>query len=156
MRTRGDKRPSCKNDRKVLMAEESTKSWADTDSDSSSSSSSSNDSEQEEVHCLLANQTSDDELSHSFEEIKAEKENLKNSSIESSTNTLEDIDSLKIELTCTRRSDEIGADGFSSSRLAGTNSGEEAAAAAARLLRREEGRQPSLGLGFSVVYQVYD
>ncbi|KZV55322.1 hypothetical protein F511_18854 [Dorcoceras hygrometricum] len=30
-----------------------------------------------------------------------------------------------------RRPDEIGADGFSSSRLAGTNSGEEAAAAAA-------------------------
>ncbi|KZV56739.1 hypothetical protein F511_37978 [Dorcoceras hygrometricum] len=37
-------------------------------------------------------------LSHSFEEIKAEKENLKNSSIESSTDTLEDIDSLKTEL----------------------------------------------------------
>ncbi|KZV23020.1 hypothetical protein F511_32614 [Dorcoceras hygrometricum] len=33
---------------------------------------------------------------------------------------------------CTRRPDEIGADGFSSSRLAGTNSGEEAAAAAYR------------------------
>ncbi|KZV57306.1 hypothetical protein F511_22755 [Dorcoceras hygrometricum] len=62
MRTRGDKRPSRKNDRKVLMAEESTKSWADTDSDSSSSSSSYSDSEQEEVHCLMANQTSDDEL----------------------------------------------------------------------------------------------
>ncbi|KZV30310.1 nitrate reductase [Dorcoceras hygrometricum] len=31
---------------------------------------------------------------------------------------------------CTRRPDEIGADGFSSSNLAGTNSGEEAAAAA--------------------------
>ncbi|KZV14021.1 hypothetical protein F511_44602 [Dorcoceras hygrometricum] len=38
-------------------------------------------------------------LSHSFEEIKAENENLKNSSIESSTDTLEDIDSLKIELS---------------------------------------------------------
>ncbi|KZV23640.1 hypothetical protein F511_31574 [Dorcoceras hygrometricum] len=114
-----------RNDRKVLMAEERTKSWADTDSDSSSSSFSSSDSEQEEVHCLMADQTSDDEvfdfsnieftredlvsalndtvkeyrkLSHSFEEIKAENENLKNSSIESSTDTLEDIDSLKIEL----------------------------------------------------------
>ncbi|KZV50084.1 hypothetical protein F511_20587 [Dorcoceras hygrometricum] len=66
MRTRGDKRPSRKNDRKVLMAEESTKSWADTDSDSSSSSSSSSDSEQEEVHCLMANQTSDDEAYSKF------------------------------------------------------------------------------------------
>ncbi|KZV16083.1 hypothetical protein F511_29008 [Dorcoceras hygrometricum] len=99
MRTRGDKRPSRKNDRKVLMADESTKSWADTDSDSTSSSSSSSDSEQEEVHCLMADQSSEDEvfdfanieftredlidalndmvkeykkLSHSFEEIKAE------------------------------------------------------------------------------------
>ncbi|KZV45730.1 hypothetical protein F511_44576 [Dorcoceras hygrometricum] len=108
------------------MAEESTKSWADTDSDSSSSSSSSSDSEQEEIHCLMANQTSDEEvfdfsnieftredlvsalndmvkeyrkLSHSFEEIKAENENLNKSSIESSTDTLEEIDSLKIELS---------------------------------------------------------
>ncbi|KZV42786.1 hypothetical protein F511_25279 [Dorcoceras hygrometricum] len=62
MRTRGDKRPSRKHDRKVLVAEESTKSWADTDSESSSSSSSSSDSEQEEVHCLMADQTSDDEV----------------------------------------------------------------------------------------------
>ncbi|KZV39171.1 hypothetical protein F511_25801 [Dorcoceras hygrometricum] len=54
MRTRGDKRTSRKHDRKVLVAEESTKSWADTDSESSSSSSSSSDSEQEEVHCLMA------------------------------------------------------------------------------------------------------
>ncbi|KZV50585.1 hypothetical protein F511_33556 [Dorcoceras hygrometricum] len=45
MRTRGDNRPSRKHDRKVLVAEESTKSWADTDSESSSSSSSSSDSE---------------------------------------------------------------------------------------------------------------
>ncbi|KZV39246.1 zinc finger-containing glycine-rich RNA-binding protein [Dorcoceras hygrometricum] len=63
MRTRSDKRPSHKHDRKVLMAEESTKSWADTDSESSFSSSSSSDSEQEEVHCLMADQTSDDENS---------------------------------------------------------------------------------------------
>ncbi|KZV15571.1 hypothetical protein F511_16641 [Dorcoceras hygrometricum] len=119
--------PNRKNDRNVLVAEESTKSWADTDSDSSSSSSSSSsDSEQEEVHCLMADQTSEDEvfdfanteftredligalndmvkeyrkLSHSFEEIKAENKNLKNSSIESSTDTLEDIDSFKTELS---------------------------------------------------------
>ncbi|KZV58578.1 hypothetical protein F511_26002 [Dorcoceras hygrometricum] len=110
MRTRSDRRPNRKNDRKVLVAEESTKSWADTDSDtSSSSSSSSSDSEHEEVHCLMADQTSDDEvfdfsnveftredlvqelndmvheyksLSHSFEEVKAENTSLKNSSIE--------------------------------------------------------------------------
>ncbi|KZV53581.1 3,5-epimerase/4-reductase [Dorcoceras hygrometricum] len=63
MRTRGDKRPSRKNDRKVLVAEESNRNWADTDSDSSSSSSSSSDSEHEEVHCLMADQTSDDEIS---------------------------------------------------------------------------------------------
>ncbi|KZV52187.1 hypothetical protein F511_07142 [Dorcoceras hygrometricum] len=126
MRTRGDKRPNRKNDRKVLMAEESTKSWADTDSDSSSNSSSSSDSEQKEVHCLMADQTSDDEvfdfsninlhektllvhlmiwsksigsfLTH-LRKSKAEKENLKNSSIESSTDTLEDIDSFKIDLS---------------------------------------------------------
>ncbi|KZV38662.1 hypothetical protein F511_34788 [Dorcoceras hygrometricum] len=65
MRTRGDKRSSRKHDRKVLVAEESTKSWADTDSESSSSSSSSSDSEQDEVHCLMADQTSDDELQES-------------------------------------------------------------------------------------------
>ncbi|KZV57330.1 hypothetical protein F511_38397 [Dorcoceras hygrometricum] len=109
-----------------MMAEESTKSWADTDSDSSSSSSSSNDSEQEVVNYLMADQTFDDEvfnfsnieftredlvsvlndmvkeykkLSHSFEEIKAENEIMKNSSIESSTDTLENIDSVKIELS---------------------------------------------------------
>ncbi|KZV49436.1 cell division control protein 2C [Dorcoceras hygrometricum] len=63
MRARADKKPSRKYDRKVLVAEESTKSWADTDSESSSSSSSSSDSEQEEVHCLMADQTSDDEVS---------------------------------------------------------------------------------------------
>ncbi|KZV17004.1 hypothetical protein F511_26888 [Dorcoceras hygrometricum] len=126
MRTRGDKRPSRKHDRKVLVAEESTKSWADTDSESSSSSSSSSDSEQEEVHCLMADQASYDEvfdfsnveftredlvsalndmvkeyrkLSHSFEEAKAENISLKSSSIESSSDELEDIDSLKIELS---------------------------------------------------------
>ncbi|KZV21336.1 hypothetical protein F511_13109 [Dorcoceras hygrometricum] len=62
MRTRGDKRPSRKNDRKVLVAEESNKSWADNDLDSTSSSSSSSDSEQEEVHCLMADQILDDEV----------------------------------------------------------------------------------------------
>ncbi|KZV25905.1 hypothetical protein F511_31522 [Dorcoceras hygrometricum] len=126
MRTRGDKRTSRKHDRKVLVAEESTKSWADTDSESSSSSSSSSDSEQEEVHCLMADQTSDDEvfdfsnveftredlvnalndmvkeyrnLSHSFEEAKSENISLKNSSIESSSDELENIDSLKTGLS---------------------------------------------------------
>ncbi|KZV17898.1 Fiber protein Fb17 [Dorcoceras hygrometricum] len=86
------------------------------------SSSSSSESEQEEVHCLMANQTTEDEvfdfsnteftredlinalnemfheyrnLSQTFEEIKAENRCLKNSSVESSTAQLEDIDSLK-------------------------------------------------------------
>ncbi|KZV45423.1 hypothetical protein F511_42340 [Dorcoceras hygrometricum] len=126
MRARTDKKPSIKYDQKVLVAEESTKIWADTDSDSTSSSSSSCDSEQEEVHCLMADQTSDDEvfdfskieftredlvsalndmvkeyrkISHSFEEIKAENISLKNSSIESSSEELEDIDSLNTELS---------------------------------------------------------
>ncbi|KZV29440.1 hypothetical protein F511_23546 [Dorcoceras hygrometricum] len=126
MRMRSDKKPSRKNDRKVLMAEESTKSWADSDSESSSSSSSSSDSEQEEVHCLMTDQMADDEvfdfynveftredlvaalndmvkeyrkLSHSFEEAKAENMSLKSSSIESSYDELEDIDSLKTELS---------------------------------------------------------
>ncbi|KZV30174.1 hypothetical protein F511_20804 [Dorcoceras hygrometricum] len=62
MKTSSNKRFSRKHDRKVLVAEESTKSWADSDSDSSSSSSSSSDSEQEEVHCLMADQTDDDEV----------------------------------------------------------------------------------------------
>ncbi|KZV53601.1 hypothetical protein F511_38223 [Dorcoceras hygrometricum] len=126
MRTRGDKRSSRKHDRKVLVAEESTKSWADTDSESSSSSSSSSDSEQEEVHCLMADQTSDDEvfdfsnveftredlvsalndmvkeyrkLSHSFEEVKAENSDLKNSSAEPSDVEFGEADNLKIELS---------------------------------------------------------
>ncbi|KZV37117.1 hypothetical protein F511_12752 [Dorcoceras hygrometricum] len=125
-RTRGDKRTSRKHDRKVLVAEESTKSWEDTNSESSSSSSSSSDSEQEEVHCLMADQTSDDEvfdfsnveftredlvsalnemvkeymkLSHSFEEVKAENIDLKNSSAEPSAVELFEADSLKIELS---------------------------------------------------------
>ncbi|KZV34509.1 hypothetical protein F511_14709 [Dorcoceras hygrometricum] len=126
MTTRGDKRSSRKHDRKVLVAEESTKSWADTDSKYSSSSSSSSDSEQEEVHCLMADQTSDDEvfylsnveftredlvsalndmvkeyrkLSHSFEEVKAENSDLKNSSAEPSAVELGEAESLKIELS---------------------------------------------------------
>ncbi|KZV31977.1 hypothetical protein F511_33454 [Dorcoceras hygrometricum] len=108
------------------MAEESTKSWADSDSETSSTSSSSSDSEQEEVHCFMANQTDDDEvfdfanseftredlvqalndmvheyktLSHTFEEIKAENASLKNSSVESGSDELEDTESLKTELS---------------------------------------------------------
>ncbi|KZV25321.1 hypothetical protein F511_24417 [Dorcoceras hygrometricum] len=75
MRTRSDKRPSRKHDRKVLVAEESTKSWADTDSESSSSSSSSSDGEHEEVHCLMADQTSDDEV-FDFSNVEFTREDL--------------------------------------------------------------------------------
>ncbi|KZV36883.1 hypothetical protein F511_24547 [Dorcoceras hygrometricum] len=98
MRTSSNKKSSRRNDHKVLMAEESTKSWADSDSESSSSGSYSSDSEQEEVHCFMADHMDDDEvfdfsnvkfthedlvqalndkvyeyktLSHTFEEIKA-------------------------------------------------------------------------------------
>ncbi|KZV18816.1 hypothetical protein F511_31571 [Dorcoceras hygrometricum] len=126
MRMKSDKRPSRKLDRKVLMAEESTKSWANTDSDSSSSSSSSSDSEQEEVHCLMADQMADDEvfdfsnveftredlvttlndmvkeytkLSHSFKEVKAENADLKNNSVEPRAVEPGDTESLKIELS---------------------------------------------------------
>ncbi|KZV19871.1 hypothetical protein F511_33253 [Dorcoceras hygrometricum] len=126
MKTSSNKKSSRRNDRKVLVAEESTKSWADSDSDSSSSSSSSSDSEQEEVHCFMADHASDDEvfdfanteftredlvqalndmvheyktISHTFEEIKAENASLKNSSAESSSDELEDTDSLKTELS---------------------------------------------------------
>ncbi|KZV22207.1 hypothetical protein F511_09425 [Dorcoceras hygrometricum] len=97
-----------------------------TDSESSSISSSSRDSEQEEVHCLMADQTTDDEvfdfsnveftredlvsalndmvkeyrkLSHSFEEVKAENSDLKISSAEPSAVELGEADSLKIELS---------------------------------------------------------
>ncbi|KZV17469.1 hypothetical protein F511_40637 [Dorcoceras hygrometricum] len=134
MKPRGNKRPSRKHDRKVLVAEESTKSWADNDSESSSSSSSSSDSEQEEVHCFMADHMDDDEvfefsnveftredlvqalndmvheyktLSHTFEEIKAQNASLKNSSAESSSNKLEDTDSLKTGLSKLRIENEL-------------------------------------------------
>ncbi|KZV26068.1 hypothetical protein F511_13946 [Dorcoceras hygrometricum] len=111
-----------------------TKSWADTDSESTSSDSSSSDSEQEEVHCLMADHTDDDEvfdfanteftrddlvtalndmvkeyrkLSHSFEEAKAENISLKNSSTESSSDELEDVDSLKTELSKLTAENEV-------------------------------------------------
>ncbi|KZV41695.1 hypothetical protein F511_09429 [Dorcoceras hygrometricum] len=134
MRTSGDKRPSRKNDRKVLVAEESNRNWADTDSDYSSSSSSSSDSEHEEVHCLMSDQTSDDEVfdfsnieftqedlvsalndmvkeyrkvSHTFEEVKAENTDLKNSSVEPSTVELGEADSLQIELNKLKAENEL-------------------------------------------------
>ncbi|KZV54122.1 hypothetical protein F511_34981 [Dorcoceras hygrometricum] len=134
MKTSSNKRFSRKHDRQVLVAEESTKSWADSDSESSSSSSSSSDSEQEEVHCLMANQTDDDEvfdfsnveftrddlvtalndmvkeyrkLSHSFEEAKAENMSLKSSSIESNYDEFEDIDILKTELSKLQTENEM-------------------------------------------------
>ncbi|KZV21396.1 hypothetical protein F511_18562 [Dorcoceras hygrometricum] len=123
-----------KNDRKVLVAEEINRNWADTDSDFSSSSSSSSDSEQKEVHCLMADQTSDDEvfdfsnieftredlvsalndmvkeyrkLSYTFEEVKAENADLKNSSVEPSTVELGEADSLKIELNKLKAENEL-------------------------------------------------
>ncbi|KZV41428.1 hypothetical protein F511_19672 [Dorcoceras hygrometricum] len=126
MKTNSNKRFSRRHDRKVLVAEESTKSWADRDSDTSSSSSSSSDSEQEEVHCFMADQTDEDELfdfsnveftrddlvialndmvkeyrklSHSFEEAKVENISLKSSSADSSSDELEDTDILKTELS---------------------------------------------------------
>ncbi|KZV54905.1 hypothetical protein F511_31328 [Dorcoceras hygrometricum] len=132
-RTRSDKRPNRKNDRKVLVAEESNKNWADSDSETTSSSSSSSDSEQEEVHCLMANQTTEDEvfdfsnteftredlinalnkmvheyrkLSQTFEEIKAENGCLKSSSVEPSTAQLGESDSLQTELSKLRIENE--------------------------------------------------
>ncbi|KZV45746.1 hypothetical protein F511_41816 [Dorcoceras hygrometricum] len=127
MRTRSEKRPNRKNDRKVLVAEESNKNWVDSDSDSTSSSSSSSDIEPEEVHCLMANQTTNEDelfdfsnteftredlintlnemvheyrkLSQTFEEVKAENKGLKNSSVEPSTAQLGETNSLKTELS---------------------------------------------------------
>ncbi|KZV34211.1 hypothetical protein F511_39541 [Dorcoceras hygrometricum] len=134
MKTNSNKRFSRKHDRKVLVAEESSKSWADSDSDTSSSSSSSSDSEQEEVHCFMADQTDEDEvfdfsnveftrddlvialngmvkdyrkLSHSFEEAKAENMSLKSSSAESSSDELEDTDILKTELSKLQAENEM-------------------------------------------------
>ncbi|KZV16032.1 hypothetical protein F511_26161 [Dorcoceras hygrometricum] len=125
-RTIADKRPTRKNDRKALVVEESNKNWADSDSDSTSSSSSSNDSDQEETHCLMDNQSTEEEvfdfsnteftredlinalnemvheyrnLSQKFDEAKAENNGLKNSSIESSPAQLEDTDSLQTKLS---------------------------------------------------------
>ncbi|KZV35465.1 hypothetical protein F511_32788 [Dorcoceras hygrometricum] len=125
-RTRSDKRPNGKNDRKVLFAEEINKNWADSDSDTTSRSTSSSDSEPEEVHCLMANQSTHDEvfvfsnteftredlinaqnemvheyrkLSQTFEEIKSENGCFKISSIEPSTAQLGDSDSLQTELS---------------------------------------------------------
>ncbi|KZV45157.1 hypothetical protein F511_22359 [Dorcoceras hygrometricum] len=115
-RTRADKRPTRKNDHKALVAEESNKNFADSDSDSTSSSSSSSDSDHEETHCLMANQSIEEEvfdfsntkftredlinalnemvheykkLSQTFKEVKAENMDLKNSSVEPSTVQLE-------------------------------------------------------------------
>ncbi|KZV50654.1 hypothetical protein F511_30065 [Dorcoceras hygrometricum] len=96
-RNRFEKRPNKMNDRKVLVAEERNNKWADSDSETTSSSSS-GESEQEEVHCLMANQTTNDELSQTFEEIKAENNGLKNSSAEPSTAQLGESDSLQTEL----------------------------------------------------------
>ncbi|KZV52065.1 hypothetical protein F511_42415 [Dorcoceras hygrometricum] len=134
MKTNNNKRFSRKHDRKVLVAEESTKSWADSDSDTSSSSSSSSESEQEEVHCFMADQTDEDEvfdfsnveftrddlvialndmvkeyrkLTHSFEEVKAENNSLKSSSAESSSDEQEDADTLKTELSKLQAENEI-------------------------------------------------
>ncbi|KZV28603.1 hypothetical protein F511_34145 [Dorcoceras hygrometricum] len=134
MKTNNNKRFSRKHDRKVLVAEESTKSWADSDSDTSSSSSSSSESEQEEVHCFMADQTDEDEvfdfsnveftrddlvialndmvkeyrkLSHSFEEAKAENMSLKSSSAESSSDEQEDADILKTELSKLQAENEL-------------------------------------------------
>ncbi|KZV24583.1 hypothetical protein F511_38795 [Dorcoceras hygrometricum] len=122
------------NDHKVPVAEESNKSWVDTDLDSTSSSSSSSESEQEEVHCLMADQTSDDEvfdfstieftredlisalndmvkeyrkLSHTFKEVKAENDDLKNSSVEPSTVELGEAESLQIELSKLKAENEL-------------------------------------------------
>ncbi|KZV52888.1 hypothetical protein F511_37171 [Dorcoceras hygrometricum] len=134
MKTSSNKRFSRKHDRKVLVAEESTKSWADSDSDTSSSSSSSSDSEQEEVHCFMADQTDEDEvfdfsnveftrddlvialndmvkeyrkLSHSFEEAKAANMSLNSSSAESSSDELEDVDILKTKLSKLQAENEM-------------------------------------------------
>ncbi|KZV38422.1 hypothetical protein F511_42479 [Dorcoceras hygrometricum] len=134
MKTNNNKIFSRKHDRKVLVAEESTKSWADSDSDSTSSSSYSSESEQEEVHCFMADQTDEDEvfdfsnveftrdylvialndmvkeyrkLSHSFEEAKAENMSLKSSSAESSSDELEDADILKTELSKLQAENEL-------------------------------------------------
>ncbi|KZV25930.1 hypothetical protein F511_29253 [Dorcoceras hygrometricum] len=125
LKTIDPKRPNKKNDRKVLVAEESNRTLADSDSESTSSSSSS-ESEQKEVHCLMANQTTDYEvfdfsnseftredlintlnemiheyrkLSQTFEEIKAENNGLENSSAEPSTAHLGESDSLQTELS---------------------------------------------------------
>ncbi|KZV28063.1 hypothetical protein F511_27127 [Dorcoceras hygrometricum] len=124
-RTKFEKNSNQKNDRKVLVAEESNKNWADSDSETTSSRSSRK-SEKEEVHCIMANQSTDDEvfdfsnskftredlinalnemvheyrkLSQTFEEIKAENGCLKNSSVESSTAQLEDTDILQTKLS---------------------------------------------------------
>ncbi|KZV46232.1 hypothetical protein F511_19535 [Dorcoceras hygrometricum] len=97
MRTRSDKRPNRKNDRKLLITEESNKNWADSDSDYTSSSSSSSDKDL--INALNEMVHEYRKLSQTFEEIKAENNGLKNSSVESSTAQLEDTDSLKTELS---------------------------------------------------------
>ncbi|KZV13724.1 hypothetical protein F511_45115 [Dorcoceras hygrometricum] len=91
MKTSSNKRFSRKHDRKVLVAEERTKSRADSNSDLSSSSSSSSDSEQEEVHCFMADQTDEDE----------------SSSADSSFDELEDTDILKTELSKLQAENEL-------------------------------------------------
>ncbi|KZV42962.1 hypothetical protein F511_42550 [Dorcoceras hygrometricum] len=100
--------------------------YVQTGNSETTTNSSSSESEQEDVHCLMANQSTDDEvfdfsnseftredlinalnemvheyrkLYQTFEEIKAENGCLKNSSVESRTSQLEDTDCLQTELS---------------------------------------------------------
>ncbi|KZV39514.1 hypothetical protein F511_19513 [Dorcoceras hygrometricum] len=102
MRTRGDKRTSRKHDRKVLVVRKAPKAGRKLIQNLHPAA----------PHRVTVNRrrfTASwlirlqkmrvQEVSHSFEEFKAENKSLKNRSIESSTDTLEDIDSLKTELS---------------------------------------------------------
>ncbi|KZV30665.1 hypothetical protein F511_43367 [Dorcoceras hygrometricum] len=96
MKTSSNKKPRHRHDRKVLVAEESTKNWADSDSESSSTSSSSSDSEQEEVHCLMANQTDDDETELSKLQAETEMLNDETSELKAEIEALNQLNSPKL------------------------------------------------------------
>ncbi|KZV44898.1 Phytoalexin-deficient 4-2 protein [Dorcoceras hygrometricum] len=105
MKTSNKKRFSRKHDRKVLVAEESTKSWADSDSDSTSSSSSSSDSEQEEVHCFMADQTEEDEV-FDFANVDFTRDDLV-IALNACSDEQEDADILKTELSKLQAENEL-------------------------------------------------
>ncbi|XP_073151039.1 uncharacterized protein [Henckelia pumila] len=127
-RGKEDKRTSREGrDQRVLVADESKSKWAESDSDNPNTGSSSDDSDDEKVECLMADIEEEAEevfdfgspefthsdlvtalhemaneyktLSKEFEEVKAERADLKDKSSESSCMQRKELDGLKVKLS---------------------------------------------------------